>query len=64
MVDSNHERRGGIVEWVLSEDGSAYRSHALCDASAEIGIRPKHTRPYRPHTNRKIGRFHHTLADG
>jgi hypothetical protein len=56
--------RGVIVERVLSDNGSAYKSHAWRDACAELGIRPKHTRPYRPQTNGKIERFHRTLADG
>jgi transposase InsO family protein len=55
---------GVIVERVLSDNGSAYRSHAWRDACADLGIRPKHTRPYRPQTNGKIERFHRTLADG
>jgi transposase InsO family protein len=50
--------RGVSVERVLSDNGSAYRSHAWRDACAELGIRPKRTRPYRPQTNGKIERFH------
>jgi transposase InsO family protein len=56
--------RGVTVERVLSDNGSAYRSHAWRDACAELNIRPKKTRPYRPQTNGKIERFHRTLADG
>jgi len=56
--------RGVIVERVLSDNGSAYRSHAWRDVCAELGITPKKTRPYRPQTNGKIERFHRTLADG
>ena len=56
--------RGVTVERVLSDNGSAYRSHAWRDTCAELGIRPKRTRPYRPQTNGKIERFHRTLADG
>jgi transposase InsO family protein len=55
---------GVTVERVLSDNGSAYRSHAWREACAELGITPKHTRPYRPQTNGKIERFHRTLADG
>lgn len=54
---------GVRVERVLSDNGSAYRSHAWRDACAELGITPKKTRPYRPQTNGKIERFHRTLAD-
>jgi transposase InsO family protein len=56
--------RGVTVERVLSDNGSAYRSHAWRDACANLAITPKHTRPYRPQTNGKIERFHRTLADG
>jgi transposase InsO family protein len=56
--------RGVIVERVLSDNGSAYKSHAWRDACNELGIRAKKTRPYRPQTNGKIERFHRTLADG
>jgi len=56
--------RGVSVERVLSDNGSAYRSHAWRDACAELDIKAKRTRPYRPQTNGKIERFHRTLADG
>ncbi|MEI4281400.1 IS481 family transposase [Klenkia terrae] len=56
--------RGVPVQRVLSDNGSAYRSHAWREACAELGITPKRTRPYRPQTNGKIERFHRTLADG
>ena len=56
--------RGVVVERVLSDNGSAYRSHAWKDACAELGVKPKFTRPRRPQTNGKIERFHRTLADG
>lgn len=55
---------GVTVEKVLSDNGSAYRSHTWRDACAELGIAPRRTRPYRPQTNGKIERFHRTLADG
>ncbi|MGY1837693.1 IS481 family transposase, partial [Blastococcus sp. SYSU DS0510] len=56
--------RGITVERVLSDNGSAYRSHAWRDACAELAITPKRTRPYRPQTNGKIERFHRTMSDG
>ncbi|GAA1683167.1 IS481 family transposase [Citricoccus zhacaiensis] len=56
--------RGITVERVLSDNGSAYRSHAWAQACAELGIKHKRTRPYRPQTNGKIERFHRTLGDG
>lgn len=56
--------RGVTVQRVLSDNGSAYRSHLWRDTCAELQITPKRTRPYRPQTNGKIERFHRTLADG
>jgi transposase InsO family protein len=53
-----------VVERVLSDNGSAYRSHAWRDTCAELGITAKKTRPYRPQTNGKIERFHRTMAAG
>jgi transposase InsO family protein len=56
--------RGVTVERVLTDNGSCYRSHLWRDTCAELGIKPKRTRPYRPQTNGKIERFHRTLAEG
>lgn len=58
------KERSVTIERVLSDNGSAYRSHAWRDACRELQIVPKRTRPYRPQTNGKIERFHRTLADG
>jgi transposase InsO family protein len=54
--------RGVVVHRVLSDNGSAYKSHLWRDTCAALGITPKKTRPYRPQTNGKIERFHRTLA--
>lgn len=59
-----YAQHGVSVERVLSDNGSAYRSHAWRNTCAELGIKSKRTRPYRPQTNGKIERFHRTLADG
>lgn len=56
--------RGVTIERVLSDNGSAYKSHAWREACVELGITHKRTRPYRPQTNGKIERFHRTLFDG
>ena len=56
--------RSVTVERVMSDNGSAYRSHLWRDACLELGITHKRTRPYRPQTNGKIERFHRTMADG
>ena len=56
--------RGVTVQRVLSDNGSAYKSHLWRDTCTELGITPKKTRPYRPQTNGKIERFHRALAEG
>ncbi len=56
--------RGVTIERVLSDNGSAYRSHLWCDTCEALSIRPKFTRPYRPQTNGKVERFHRTMGDG
>jgi transposase InsO family protein len=56
--------RGVRIERVLTDNGSAYRSHAWREACRELGVIAKRTRPYRPQTNGKIERFHRTLAAG
>jgi transposase InsO family protein len=57
-------QRGITVERVLSGNGGAYRSHLWRDTCAELEIKHKRPRPYRPQTNGKIERFRRTLADG
>jgi transposase InsO family protein len=56
--------RGVTVERVLSDNGSAYKSHAWREACTGLGISHKRTRPYRPQTNGKIERLHRTMSDG
>ncbi|PEG32864.1 IS481 family transposase, partial [Mycolicibacterium agri] len=46
--------RGVIVEAVLSDNGGCYRSHAWKQACADLGVKHRRTRPYRPQTNGKI----------
>ena len=53
-----------VEERVLSDKGSAYRSHAWRGACVQLGIRHKRTHPYRPQTNGKMERLHRALADG
>jgi transposase InsO family protein len=59
-----YQERGVTAERVLSDNGSCYRSNLWREVCAELGIKHKRTRPYRPQTNGKIERFHRTLADG
>ena len=56
--------RGITIERVLSDNGSAYKSHLWQQVCDQLGITVKKTRPRRPQTNGKIERFHRTLADG
>jgi len=56
--------RGVTVQRVLTDNGGCYKSFLWRDTCAELGITPKHTRPYRPQTNGKIERFHRTLVEG
>jgi transposase InsO family protein len=51
------------VERVMTDNGSAYRSHAHRLACLTLGIRHLRTRPYRPRTNGKAERFIQTLTD-
>ncbi len=52
---------GVIVERLMTDNGSAYRSHAHAAACRALGIRHLFTQPYRPKTNGKAERFIRTL---
>jgi transposase InsO family protein len=54
-------RRGIVVQRVLTDNGSAYRSRAFAKAAGRHGVRLVRTRPYRPQTNGKAERFIQTL---
>jgi transposase InsO family protein len=41
----------------MTDNGSAYRSHAFRRACADAGLRHLRTRPYTPRTNGKAERF-------
>ena len=56
--------RGVVVERVLTDNGSCYRSRLWRRQCADLDITPKRTRPYRPRTNGKVERFHRTMAAG
>jgi transposase InsO family protein len=53
---------GVHVERVMTDNGSAYRSHAHRLACLALGIDHLRTRPYRPRTNGKAERFIQTLT--
>lgn len=54
---------GIVVERVMSDNGSCYRSHLHAAACRELGLRHLRTRPYRPRTNGKAERFIQTLTN-
>jgi transposase InsO family protein len=50
-------RHGVGVERIMTDNGSAYRSHAFRTACAQVGLKHIRTRPYTPRTNGKAERF-------
>jgi transposase InsO family protein len=50
-------RHGVTVERIMTDNGSAYRSHDFRRACADAGLRHLRTRPYTPRTNGKAERF-------
>ena len=55
------ERHGIVVERLLTDNGSAYRSTIHAIACRALGIRHLRTRPRRPQTNGKAERFIRTM---
>jgi len=53
--------RGIHIESVMTDNGSAYRSHVWRLALSAAGLRHLRTRPYTPRTNGKVERFIQTL---
>ena len=54
---------GITIDRVLTDNGSAYRSHAWRDEQQRLGIRHSRTRPRRPQTNGKVERLNRTLLE-
>ena len=53
---------GVVIERVLTDNAKAYaESVDFAETAADLGIRLKRTRPYRPQTNGKVERFNKTL---
>jgi transposase InsO family protein len=48
---------GVNVKRLLTDNGSAFRSHAFAAACRRLNVRHRFTRPYRPQTNGKAERF-------
>ncbi len=57
-----YQSHGITIQRVMTDNGSAYRSHAHAIACRELGIRHLTTQPYRPRTNGKAERFIQTLT--
>jgi transposase InsO family protein len=55
--------QGVIIERLMTDNGSGYRSKLHRKACQALGIRHLFTRPYRPRTNGKAERFIRTLLD-
>ena len=55
------ERHGVTVERVLTDNGSAYRSHRFARVCVQLAIRHSRIKPHRPQTNGKVERFIQTL---
>jgi transposase InsO family protein len=58
---SHFASRGVVIERVLSDNGSCYRSADFADICTKLQIRHSRTRPRRPQTNGKAERFIQTL---
>jgi transposase InsO family protein len=56
-------QHGITVERVLTDNGSAYRSHAWRDAHVDLKITHSRTRVRRPQTNGKVERLNRTLLE-
>jgi transposase InsO family protein len=56
--------RGVVIQAVLTDNGSCYRSHRWAAACQQLDVTAKRTRPYRPQTNGKVERFNRTLVEG
>ena len=50
-------RHGVVTQRLMSDNGSAYKSHLFADLLRQRGIRHVRTRPYTPRTNGKAERF-------
>ena len=54
-------RHGVSVERIMTDNGSAYRSHDFRAACTSAGVRHLRTKPYTPRTNGKAERFLQTV---
>lgn len=56
-----YRAHGIVVEAVLTDNGTAYRSHHWRKACEALALRHLRTRPYTPQTNGKAERFIQTM---
>ncbi len=69
VLNTLNRRYGLVFEALLTDNGaefaarSAPHDHPFEAMLAELGIRHRYTRPYRPQTNGKVERFWRTLDD-
>jgi transposase InsO family protein len=56
-VVAHYRSHGIVVQRVMTDNGSAYRSGEFAAACRQLGIRHLRTRPYTPRTNGKAERF-------
>jgi len=54
---------GITITKILTDNGNGYRSKPWAQLCAELGIKHRRTKPYRPATNGKVERFNRTLLD-
>jgi hypothetical protein len=54
---------GITIQEVLTDNGSCYRSKVWREAIADLQLKHRRTRPYRPQTNGKVERFHRTMVN-
>jgi transposase InsO family protein len=57
-----YQAHGITIQAVLTDRGSAYRSHLFAATCHQLGLKHLFTKPYRPQTNGKAERFIQTLT--
>jgi transposase InsO family protein len=55
--------KGMVIDEVMTDNGSNFRSRLFAQALANRAIRHIRTRPYQPQSNGKVERFNRTMAD-
>ncbi len=69
IINTLNARYGLVFQQILSDNGAEFAARKTPDNHpfelmlAELGIRHRYTRPYRPQTNGKVERFWRTLDD-